>query len=115
MFLVPTFPRFFRDIIAFDWPHNIPLRHPNFWLTVLVQNRDGFKIKKSKPEKIETQTKPLDLALKSMAEEFLNYNNIDWYNNDGGFGYVEFSVDEELLKLRHNERVMSTTCVDCDF
>ena len=48
-------------------------------------------------------------ALTSMANDCLDSNNIDWYNNDGGFG--EYLIDLRTVPftftLKHNHRITS--------
>lgn len=50
----------------------------------------------------------LSEALELIAEELLSYNDIDWYNNDGGYGAVKIDLKKEAITLEHNQRVMST-------
>jgi hypothetical protein len=49
----------------------------------------------------------LEAALSQIAEDLLDYNGIDWYNNDGGYGEVEINLKKNKLKLKHNQRIMS--------
>ena len=47
-------------------------------------------------------------AFERLAENVLDRRGIDWYNNDGGFGNITFSVNENTVSLDHSQRVSST-------
>lgn len=53
------------------------------------------------------KTVSLEEALEKIAEDLLDYNGIDWYNNDGGYGIVRVDLKDQKLKLEHNQRIMS--------
>lgn len=72
--------------------------------TTLFNPADKFDPWKTSFERIELS---LDEALQQIAEDLLDYNGIDWYNDDGGYGEVEIDIKKQKLKLKHNQRVMS--------
>lgn len=47
-------------------------------------------------------------ACENFAQDFLAYQDIDWYNNEGGFGKVIINAKEGEVKLEHNMRVESS-------
>jgi hypothetical protein len=55
-------------------------------------------------------TSPLADALEGLADDCLNSNNIDWYNNDGGFGEyeIDLTVSPFTFTLKHNVRITDT-------
>lgn len=48
---------------------------------------------------------PLENALKSLCEDHLSEQGIDWYNNDGGYGEQVIDVETGKVTLKHNQRI----------
>ena len=41
----------------------------------------------------------LDTAIEELTDDYLAETNVDWYNNDGGFGDLTIDVDEGTVAL----------------
>ena len=41
----------------------------------------------------------LDRAIETLTDDYLEETNVDWYNNDGGFGELAIDVDEGTVAL----------------
>lgn len=71
-------------------------------------------------ERIQTKNISLNEALTKYCEDALDEENVDWYNNDGGFGNltIDFSrtPPEVLLEvnLRHTEIETEVYCLHGD-
>lgn len=49
---------------------------------------------------------PIEKAIETFCEDWLNVAHGGWENNEGGFGEFEFNVPDRTLKLEFNERQM---------
>lgn len=52
----------------------------------------------------ELETVSANKLIEVIAYEKLEESNIDWYNNDGGFGEVNFFFDSKRIELDMNQR-----------
>lgn len=52
----------------------------------------------------ELETVSANKLIEVIAYEKLEASNIDWYNNDGGFGEVNFFFDSKRIELDMNQR-----------
>ena len=60
-------------------------------------------------EGVKVRTMPVSEALENFCYEVLEQTNIDWYNNDGGYGHMEITLDPVEIKLEVNERYTEVT------
>lgn len=52
--------------------------------------------------------KSLEAALEALVYERLEDSGIDWYNNDGGYGYYKLNVANGTLEFEINTRYTSS-------
>ena len=50
------------------------------------------------------ERKDLDTAIEELTDDYLAETNVDWYNNDGGFGQLIIDVDEVTVALEVSVR-----------
>ena len=50
------------------------------------------------------EQKDLDTAIEELTDDYLAETNVDWYNNDGGFGELTIDVDEGTVALEVSVR-----------
>lgn len=50
------------------------------------------------------ETKDLNTAIEALTDDYLEETNVDWYNNDGGYGKLTINVDEGTVELEVNVR-----------
>jgi hypothetical protein len=50
------------------------------------------------------EKKDLDTAIEELTDDYLAETNVDWYNNDGGFGDLTIDVDEGTVALEVSVR-----------
>jgi hypothetical protein len=56
-------------------------------------------------EKTEIKKMPINNALEQYTYEMLDRTNIDWYNNDGGFGEMKITLSNDVsIELEVNQR-----------
>jgi hypothetical protein len=48
--------------------------------------------------------KDLNTAIEELTDDYLAETNVDWYNNDGGFGELIIDVDEGTVALEVSVR-----------
>ena len=60
-------------------------------------------------QEIKVRTMPVSEALENFCYEVLEQTNIDWYNNDGGYGEMQITLDPVEIKLEVNERYTEVT------
>lgn len=51
----------------------------------------------------------LDTAIEELTSDYLDETNVDWYNNDGGFGELTINVEEGTVALEVHVRFTETT------
>jgi hypothetical protein len=61
-------------------------------------------------ETVTIEPRTLSQALKQVCEEALENCNVDWYNNDGGFGYmsIDLTTNPPDIYLEVNQRIVDT-------
>jgi len=52
----------------------------------------------------------LDKAINDVVYAWLNSTNVDWYNNDGGFGHCEINVQAGTIEMEVNTRYTESSC-----
>lgn len=58
--------------------------------------------------------KDLNTAIEELTDDYLGETNVDWYNNDGGFGELTIDVDEGTVALEVSVRfIESSTEYSC--
>lgn len=57
---------------------------------------------------------PLGELLDKAFEQFLDSTDVDWYNNDGGYGEFTLKVDTGALEVEINTRYTQTDCTYAD-
>jgi len=55
-------------------------------------------------EEVKVKMFPVSEALETFCYEVLEETGIDWYNNDGGYGHMEITLDPVEIKLEINKR-----------
>lgn len=58
----------------------------------------------------ETERKSLSDAIEVIADDYLEETDIDWYNDDGGYGEMVIDVAEGTVSMEINTRYTETTC-----
>ncbi|MFC3052375.1 DUF6878 family protein [Kordiimonas pumila] len=53
---------------------------------------------------------PLNEAIDDLTYDYLEHTNIDWYNNEGGFGELLIKVDEGTVSLEIEVRYSRSEC-----
>ena len=48
--------------------------------------------------------------LRQVTYDYLEQTNVDWYNNDGGFGELVFDVEAGTVRLEVNVRYTERSC-----
>jgi hypothetical protein len=59
-------------------------------------------------EKVEEKDMPLSELAENLCTDFLDDRDIDWYNNDGGYGTFTIHVTAGQAALDHNYRITTT-------
>lgn len=80
-------------------------------MDLLVVDRGHFDSTSQKwVSKIVRKTLPLAQALDGFIEDEVDGTGINWYDNDGGFGYWRLNVAERQLDFEINVRYTESTC-----
>ncbi len=58
----------------------------------------------------ETVRKSLSDAIEVIADDYLEETDVDWYNDDGGYGEMVINVAEGTVSMEINTRYTETTC-----
>lgn len=74
------------------------------YATSSIHWEDGKRV-----DKVQVKTLPVSEALENFCYEVLEKTNIDWYNNDGGYGEMQITLDPVEIKLEVNERYTEVT------
>lgn len=56
------------------------------------------------------EDKPLQEAISELTYDYLEETNVDWYNNDGGYGELTIDVAAGTVAIDVNQRFTESTC-----
>jgi len=60
-------------------------------------------------EPVDVGYSTLDEAINALAEDYIDSTDVDWYNNDGGYGNLEIDVVEGTVSLEVYSRYTETS------
>jgi hypothetical protein len=58
----------------------------------------------------EEEEAPLKVAIEELTYDYLDETDVDWYNNDGGYGDLIIDVTRGTVELTVNQRFIESTC-----
>jgi hypothetical protein len=53
---------------------------------------------------------PLETAISELTDDYLSETDVDWYNNDGGYGDLTINVEAGTVTLNINVRHVDSSC-----